>query len=436
VSSRTLIRGGCVLTLGARTPNFEVADVLIQDGRVSEVGPGLRARDADVIDAADTIVMPGFVDVHRHTWQSLFRNLDGAATDDTLTPASRFGPHYLAEDAYAGTLIGLLGAIEAGITTVVDLSDIQMGTDFTEAVLQAHTDAGVRTVFVPASPPWLVQADGQSWLGEAISQATSRGVAAAFGASSPVGVDLVEREWQLAREHGWRIHAHVGSAPEETGKVARLGGLGRLGPDVTLVHCSQLDESDLDAITSTRTEVCLTPSTEMTRGVTPPIQSLLDRGIRPGLGTDRQGMAPGDMFAQMRSVISVQHARMFDLKLAGKASLPQLMNTRDVIRFATIEGARVAGLGDTTGSIEPGKAADLILLRTDRPNIHPINDPIGAVVWGMDTSNVDWVFVGGKPVMREGALQADVSRAVRLANVARARVAQASGLSSGMEGVA
>ena len=107
-------------------------------------------------------------------------------------------------------------------------------------------------------------------------------------------------------------------------------------------------------------------------------------------------MAPGDLFAQMRAAISLQHATVFDRKLAGKAGLPKLMSTRDVIRSATVEGARVAGLDAVTGSIEPGKQADVIVLRTDRPNIFPINDPIGAVVWGMDTSNVDWVFVGGR----------------------------------------
>jgi cytosine/adenosine deaminase-related metal-dependent hydrolase len=81
-----------------------------------------------------------------------------------------------------------------------------------------------------------------------------------------------------------------------------------------------------------------------------------------------------------------------------------------------------------TGSIEPGKQADLILLRTDRPNIFPINDPIGAVVWGMDTSNVDHVIVGGRIVMRDGALEADVDRARALANEARERVGAAAGL--------
>ncbi len=87
------------------------------------------------------------------------------------------------------------------------------------------------------------------------------------------------------------------------------------------------------------------------------------------------------------------------------------MTTRDVIRCATIDGARVAGVGDVAGSLEPGKQADIVMLRTDRPNIFPINDAIGAVVWGMDTSNVDRVFAGGRELVRDGALSADVGRA-------------------------
>jgi cytosine/adenosine deaminase-related metal-dependent hydrolase len=153
------------------------------------------------------------------------------------------------------------------------------------------------------------------------------------------------------------------------------------------------------------------------------IQGLIDEGIRPGLGVDDERVAPGDMFAQMRATISLQHATVFDLKLAGKAGLPKLLNTRNVIRYATVDGARAAGLGGITGSIEPGKQADIVVLRTDRPNIFPVNDPIGAVVWGMDTSNVDWVFVGGRAVMRQGVLQADVARARGLAATAQRRVA-------------
>jgi cytosine/adenosine deaminase-related metal-dependent hydrolase len=135
------------------------------------------------------------------------------------------------------------------------------------------------------------------------------------------------------------------------------------------------------------------------------------------------------MFAQMRSLISVQHATYFDLKLAGKGGLPNLLGTRQVIRSGTVDGAVAVGLGSITGSLEVGKEADIVVLRTDRPNIFPINDPIGAVVWGMDTSNVDWVFSRGAPLMENGAIVADVAEARRRAESSVARFgAQASTL--------
>ncbi len=253
----------------------------------------------------------------------------------------------------------------------------------------------------------------------------------AFGSVLPASAELgrVAGEWALARESGLRIHAHAGSESSGHGVIADAAARRLLGEDVTLVHCADLDDADVDAIAASGTSVSLAPSSEMAGGLgSPPIQQLIDRDIRPGLGVDDERLAPGDMFAQMRATISLQHATVFDLKLAGKAGVPRLMSTRDVIRHATVDGARVAGLGGVTGSLEPGMQADVIVLRTDRPNVFPINDPIGAVVWGMDTSNVDWVFVSGRVLMRDGVLEADVQRARSLATTARERVAAASGL--------
>ena len=185
-----------------------------------------------------------------------------------------------------------------------------------------------------------------------------------------------------------------------------------MGEDVTLVHPSGLDDADADAVAASGASVSIAPSSETARGLAgAPIQRLIDRDIRPGLGIDDERVTPGDMFAQMRATISLQHATVFDRKLAGKAGVPRLMSTRDVIRYATVDGARVAGWDGVTGSLAPGMRADVIVLRADRPNVFPVNDPIGAVVWGMDTSNVDWVFVDGRVVMRNGALEADVQRA-------------------------
>jgi cytosine/adenosine deaminase-related metal-dependent hydrolase len=153
----------------------------------------------------------------------------------------------------------------------------------------------------------------------------------------------------------------------------------------------------------------------------PPIQKFLDRGLNPSLSVDVETNVPGDMFTQMRSILALQHALVYEKILArnhhapararrnGQSSVErepvrQPITTRDVLAYATIEGARANGLAPKTGSLTPGKEADIIMLRTDRINVMPINDPIGAVVMGMDTSNVDSVFIAGRPMKRNGQL--------------------------------
>jgi 5-methylthioadenosine/S-adenosylhomocysteine deaminase len=423
VTSTILLTGGCVLTLGAKTPNLALADVLIEDDVVAEVGRGLRARDAEQVDATDTIVMPGFVDTHRHAWTSLFRNLGERARSAEVPDSEALGDHFEPEDVYASTLIGLLGAAEAGITTVVDRSDLRSDDAFHDAALRAHRDAGLRTVFTAHHPA--LDREVLARLVDAAGPCTS----IALGSMTPSDLDTVGDEWARARALGIRIHAHAGSESATRGVISEMAARRLLGPDVTLIHCSALDDADVDAIAASGASVSLAPSSGATSGLgSPPIQQLIDHDIRPGLGSDDERFGPGDMFAQMRATISMQHATVFDRKLAGKAGLPRLMGTRDVIRHATVDGARVAGLSGVTGSLEPGMQADVIMLRTDRPNVFPINDPIGAVVWGMDTSNVDRVFVTGRAGMRDGALEVDVERARNLATIAPERVTAAAGL--------
>jgi len=407
MKGKLLIKGGTVLSLDRAVGNTVEADVLIEDGVITEVGTSLRARAATVVDATDTIVMPGFIDTHRHVWQSLIRNLGVSSGADV-------SGRYSADDVYAATLVGLLQALESGITTVVDWCDISDDAAHYEAALAAHADAGAHTVFIPSRSGAISSSD----------------VAIAFASPDVVEADLdkVAAAWASARALGQRIHAHAGTAAATGGEIAELGRRGLLGADVTLCHCTRLNEADFEAIASSSTTVALTPVSDMVAGFgPPPMQQLIDRSIRPGLGIGDEWLAPGDVFAQMRSVISVQHATLFDLKLAGKGGVPNLLNTRDVIRYATIDGARVAGLADITGSLSPGKRGDVIVMRTDRPNIAPINDPIGAVVWGMDTSNIDWVFVGGTALVENGALTADLNHVRTLASAAQRHVAAAVG---------
>ncbi|HEX6234922.1 MAG TPA: amidohydrolase family protein [Jiangellaceae bacterium] len=424
--TRTLIKGGCVLSMNPRVGNHYSADVLIDGETIAEIGQGITARDAEVIDAANTIVMPGFVDTHRRTADSLFRGSGDAASGGDLP--------YSADDIYAATLIGLLGAAEAGITTVADWAE-SAAPEHLEAALAAHAESLLRTVFVHAAPANEETAD--QWQPRlrrlaATAQDPLTGLAAGPAEARPPELDRVARDWSVARELGLRIHTPAGTASASAGAVADLGRRKLLGNDVTLLHCSFLNDGDLDAVAAAGASVSLTPSSEMAAGLPPPpVQKLIDRGIKVGLGVDSERLAPGDLFAQLRSVISVQHATYFDLKLAGKAGLPRLLTTRDVIRYGCIDGATALGLGGVTGSLGPGKQADVIILRTDRPNIFPVNDPIGAVVWGMDTSNIDWVLVAGRPVVRQGELDADLGRIRELALTARARVVAAAGQPAG-----
>jgi cytosine/adenosine deaminase-related metal-dependent hydrolase len=243
--------------------------------------------------------------------------------------------------------------------------------------------------------------------------------------------DTTKAHWQLARELDARISVHVGVG--SAGKLCKLEEMGKAGllrDNTTYIHCTTLSDSEIKMIVDTGGTVSLSSANEMTKGYgMPPIQQFLDHGLRPSLSVDTETNMPGDMFTQMRAVNSLQHARLFDQKLAGKRGLPPFMNSRDLIDCATIEGARANGLLHKTGTLTPGKEADLIILSTDRPNILPVNDPIGAVVWGMDTSNVDSVFVAGKALKRKGKLlNMDADKLRQMAYESRDYVLAQSGL--------
>ncbi|MDR7482026.1 MAG: amidohydrolase family protein [Armatimonadota bacterium] len=234
----------------------------------------------------------------------------------------------------------------------------------------------------------------------------------------------------MARELDARITTHVGVGTfGRHGKVGQVGRTGLYGPDTTFIHCATLGDDEIRLIVDAGATVSLACPVEMMMGHgMPPIQRFLDRGLAPSLSVDVETNVPNDMFTQMRAAISLQHALVFERKLAGEENVPPLATTRDVLRWATVEGARANGLADRVGTLTPGKEADLVLLRTDRPNVFPINDPIGAVVWGMDTSNVDTVLVAGRILKRGGQLVGvDLARVRQLAYQSRDHVLAAPG---------
>ena len=177
-----------------------------------------------------------------------------------------------------------------------------------------------------------------------------------------------------------------------------MGEAGLLGPDTTYIHCTTLNDTEIQMIVDTGGTVSLASPVEMMMGHgMPPIQKFLDRGLTPSLSVDVETNVPGDMFNQMRSVLALQRAMA---TAEGKTPL----SMKEVLACATIDGAKANGLDARVGTLTPGKQADLIMLRTDRINVTPLNDPATAVVAGMDTGNVDTVLIAGRLMKRHGRL--------------------------------
>ena len=133
-----LIKGGCVLSLDRAVGDFEAADVLVEGGKISAVRPNISAPNAEVIDASKSIVMPGFVDTHRHMWQGFLRNVlpDGSLEDYRNVVQRTFGAKMTPDDVYAANLLSALGAIDTGVTCVLDWSHIHNTPEHTDACHQ------------------------------------------------------------------------------------------------------------------------------------------------------------------------------------------------------------------------------------------------------------------------------------------------------------
>jgi 5-methylthioadenosine/S-adenosylhomocysteine deaminase len=433
-NARLVIRGGTVLSMDPAVGAHEQADVMVEGDTIVEIAPRIDHGEYDVIDATGMIVIPGFVDSHRHIWEGLLRNigtdvpLEGRASYISYV-LHKLAPAFRPEDAYIGDLVSALGAIDAGVTTLLDWSHIQGSPEHTDAVIQALKDSGMRAVFAYGFPWWGKWEERQpSWFVRAANEyftTKDQMLTLALAAPGPEFTDFeVSRDhWKLAREADARITTHVGvGSYGMDGKVQEMGEAGLLGPDSTYIHCTTLNDTEIQMIVDTGGTVSLASPVEMMMGHgMPPVQKFLDRGLSPSLSVDVETNVPGDMFNQMRSVLALQRTWAFS---GGKTP----MTPADVLRCATIEGARANGLVSITGSITPGKQADITILRTDLVNVSPLNDPVTAVVAGMDTSNVDTVLIAGRVMKRGGKLlYVDWDAVQRMIDSSRAHVLDSSG---------
>jgi 5-methylthioadenosine/S-adenosylhomocysteine deaminase len=446
MTDRILIKGGIVLTQDEDLGELAGADVLIEGDTILEVGHDLTAGDARVIDAAGDIVIPGFIDTHRHTWETSIRTCapDFALITYFGSILDKFAPHYRPDDVYAANLWGALECINAGITTLVDWSHIMNTPDHADEAVRGLQDSGIRSVFAYGFPNTSLQ---DWWFGPdfAGSELTSDGDEArrlrkqyfsSDDALITMGLatrgpgfckpDVVRHDWELAKELGINITVHVAMDRfgYTQGQVTTLRDMDLLLPGTTYVHASHFTDEEWALTRDSGGNVSFAPQIEvqMGHGWAPAVKAL-EYDVPIGLSSDVATTAPSDQFTQMRSIFGSErgrkHQESWDQSLDGLQASPGLITSRQVLSWATLGGAQVAGIADRTGSITPGKKADLVLIDGSAVNVAPIIDPVGAVVCAADVSNVKTVLIGGAVVKEDFRLSASLAEPRKLVEASR-----------------
>jgi 5-methylthioadenosine/S-adenosylhomocysteine deaminase len=443
---RYVIRGGHVMTMDPQIGDFARADVLVQGEKIVAVGPNLHAGNATEIDARDRVVMPGFIDTHHHqAWTAIRSSIpDSILIDDgTGMPSAQqnylgnillgFAPNYRPQDVYISELFGGLAQLDSGVTTVHDVSQIHHSPEHSDAAIQALFDTGRRAAF------GYFESAGAAFIGTNPNNQYPTDATRIrnqwFSSSDQLvhmimGVEVYLPNYQLAWEIGRGLNltlaAHIlspfGMRPILDALADGVAGDGTLGlreQDKHLfIHMTGMSQKGWDRVEEVGGYVSIAFPIEMNmRHGIPPIHEMQRRKMDPSLSTDVETNLTADFFTQMRSAMTMQRMVVNEEILASGGYTPpnqwpppppgtlQLLNVRDVLRFATINGAKHLGLDHKTGSLTPGKEADIIILDGTHINVFPVNHVPGAVVQMMERSNVETVIVAGKIRKWKGQLQ-------------------------------
>jgi cytosine/adenosine deaminase-related metal-dependent hydrolase len=463
MAERLLIRGGTVLTMDPVLGDLPKGDVLVHGETIEAISPEIDADDCRVIDAEGAIVSPGFVDTHRHVWQTQLRGVAAEWTlyDYVLHMRMVFGSLYTPDDAYLGNLCGTLEALDAGITSIVDHSHIMNSPAHADEALRGLGDSGIRAVFcyglypnprrdgsehfaLDFDPGWRME-DAARLRRERLASDSGRVLfGLAPSESTTVSFAQTEREIALARELGARrisMHVAMGRWDQGDRTVEKLAVAGHLADDLLFVHGATLTDGELRAISESGASISCTPETELQMGMGRPVHARATKEqAATSLGIDIASNFSGDMFAQMRLLL--QSERGFENEKLERPPRGLDLRTRDVLELATIAGARAAGLEAVTGSLTPGKQADLIVTRTDSPHMAAVSNPVAALVLYAAASDVDMVLVGGRVLKENGKLSGiqwpklrDRLRESGSAIRARASEIRDEGLAAGLDAV-
>jgi len=456
---RYVIRGGSVMSMDPKVGDFPEADVLVQGKTILAVGPNLSAGAAEIIDARGRIVMPGFIDTHHHQFETALRSFlaDGVLINDGSGSPSgsttyfefilnKFAPVYRPQDVYINELFGALSQLDDGVTTVHDVSQIHHTPQHSDAAIQALFDSGRRSAFgyfegAGSNPSNYAYPQDAFRIHRQWFSSSDQLVSMIMGGEVYLGAPIYQQSWTIGRQLGLQIAAHIlspfGIRPILDQLAQGLGGVGpsgqppgnlRVGPDNLFIHMTGMSDQGWQAVHDAGAQVSIAFPIEMNmRHGMPPILKMQSLGMEPSLSVDVECTMTADFFTQMRVCMNLQRAIVNQMILdqglppnpvdwglppgaAGNpwptppAGIPPLLTTRDVLRYATMNGAKALRLDGKTGSLTPGKEADIIILDATRLNVAPLNQVPGAVVSLMDRTNVETVIVAGKVRKWKGQL--------------------------------
>jgi len=405
-----IVTGGTVVTMDAAHHVYNDGAVAVRGDSIVAEGSrddiASRYDAARTIDAHDEIVMPGLINGHQHAAMSLFRGLaDDLALNDWLqkyifpAEARNVTPDFVTW----GTRLGVLEMLRGGTTTYADMYY------FEDEVARATKEAGMRGVLgetiidFPAPdnksvPQMLAYTENyiKHWQDDPL-------ITPAIAPHSiyTCSMKTLQQAAALARKYHAPILIHLAEAPFEgeqsrakygLSPTAYLENIGVLGPDITAAHCVWVDAGDMKLLASRDVGCVHNPSSNMklASGASP-VVDLLAAGVPVGLGTD--GAASNndlDMFEEMDLAAKLQKLVRMD---------PRALPAEEVVAMATINGARALHMEKQIGSLEAGKKADIILIRTDLPHATPMYNVYSQLVYALKASDVDTVIVGGKIVM-------------------------------------
>jgi 5-methylthioadenosine/S-adenosylhomocysteine deaminase len=435
MSKELLIKGGHVVTVDTHLGDLPAGDVLATDGVITAVGKDLKpaTAEAEVIDAAGRLVIPGMVDTHRHVWQGAIGGFTPQITGAGYGPAVLTGISlkHTPEDIYAGTLWGALQAMDAGITTIADWAHNDQSPAHADADLRGLRDSGIRGYFLYGGPGPATDEPNPPHPADARRMGDEYFASGGYGRLR-MGMALrgpaftsAERnagDFAFARDLGLPISIHVGMAG--TGDaVTVLERYGLLGSDVNYVHGNFLTDREWDLLADSGGTATITPSTDMLMqfGTFPATGAALSRGIVSGFGIDTICSAGNDLFSEMRLALAAERSRANATAISSEKMAPAVdLHQRDMLRLATIDGARVWHLDNEIGTLTPGKQADIAIIDMRSPHLDGFGDPVAVMVLGAGPADVETVIIGGDVVKRDGKLTGDhAAQALELMHATR-----------------